>query len=235
MTQEYDEFAHDDIQPEPVKPEMRFLDLTDPQYLFHKNITDFTYRDVDQKLGSKSDPDRHLAQLVQLEVQMIAPFEIAALCRQYAYMWRKEKNPHCADLIAMACQQYNFVPPPSVVKVLAEAATARVEGFPAGTAKRLRIENAKHQALRLMANLIYSGDTQEAAGSKAAQWHHDNFPDLKLKAGTLDQYYRKEYRETGVEGWLFELWNRCPEIKEQWKAIKDELPFADITLIGSRR
>ncbi|GGY82011.1 hypothetical protein [Marinobacter zhanjiangensis] len=233
MSNEYDEFAHP--EPEPVKPEMRFLNLTDPTYLLNKNITDGAYRDIPEKLGKKGDPDIHLAQLVQLEVQMIAPFEIAALCRQYAYMWRKEKNPHCVDLIAMACQQYNFVPPPSVVKVLAEAATLRIEGHPAGTAKRLLAENAKHQAMRLMANLIHSGDTQETAGSKAAQWHHDNFPGLKLKAGTLDQYYRKEYRETGVEGWLFELWSKCPEIKAQWKAIKDKLPLADIDLIGFRR
>lgn len=230
-----DEFTSHHPDPEPVKPEMRFLDLTDPLYLQQKSIIDGTHCEIPKRLGMY-DPDIHIAELIRFEVGLIAPFEIAILCRHYAYMWCKEKNPHCLDLLAMACEQFNFVPPPSVTKLLAEAATLRIDGYPSGTANKLLNENAKHQALRLMANLIYSGATLKTAASKAAQWHHDTFPDLKQqKASSLEVYYVKEYRKLGIEKWLFEARDARPEINDQWSSILNQLPLAKYELEGVRR
>ena len=118
----------------------------------------------------------------------------------------------------------------------------RVNGDPAGTPDKLKNENAERQALVLMANLIYAGDSLLVASRKAAQWRHDTFPELKRKkASTLEAYYAEKMRRAGVEHELFSNWRKNQDhrdeeqLDEQWQTIRELLQPADDDLTGVRR
>lgn len=219
---------------------LRILDTTEPGYI--ETLQSINYaRTIGQEIGTYKR-ETYLFELVTLEVSLLAPLEVARWCGNMAARWCTERNPHIADMLTLCCHNYGFAPPPSVLQVITEAASLRLTGAAAGTADKLQNDAARGQAMILMANLIYNGDSLKDAASKAARWHRDNFPELKrLKASTLETYYVREFRRSGTEADLFKGWDRMKPMREfegqpgAWRALSDSLPLADSELTGTRR
>jgi hypothetical protein len=186
--------------------------------------------------------DRHTARCVRDEMGLFASLEFALFCQSHVYAWRKEKNPYYIDLIMMGCKQFDIMPPPALLAVIAETATARFDGDPSGTAAKVMNDNFRGQAITLMLNLIYAGDKLGTAASKAAQWYSTTFPSAKrLKASHLERLYSDQYRKTGIEKEHFSEWDIQSERRENeglpqyWQKVREVLPMADDELAGNRR
>lgn len=219
---------------------MKQLDMSSPEYLEMIEIRER------MKAAAIShgfyDDDKETSKNVQEEMSFLAPFWFSLLSRQYVYQWRIEKNPYYIDVLMMGCKQLDIVPPPALLAVMAETASARVDGDPSGTADKVLNDNFRGQALRLMLNLIYAGDNLTTAASKAAQWHATAHPDAKqLKAGTLERYYSEHFRKTGEQQYYFDAWDRQIERREReglpkyWQKVREVLPLANDELTGNRR
>lgn len=219
---------------------MKQIDTNSREYLDCREALDNMER-IAKETGM-FDADMHAAKSIGEEMRLIAPLEFALFSRAKAYQWRKEKNPHYIDLIMMGCKQFDLVPPPALLAVMAETATARVDGDPSGTAAKILNDNFRGQALTLMLNLIYAGDSLSYSASKAAQWHKTTFSDAKqLKASSLERYYSDHLRKTGGEREYFSEWDMQSErrksegLPEYWQKVREVLPLADDELTGNRR
>lgn len=219
---------------------MKALDIEDPQFQFYLRNLEETH-EIAASIGA-SKPDNELAERVHLEVGFIAPIEVANYCQHMTLKWLKEKNPYIADLLISACNRNGIMPTPSLMTVLSQAAEMRLNGEPAGTPDKLKNESAQQQALTLMANLIFAGDSLREASRKAARWHRNNFSKLKRqKASTLETYYTEKMRSPGIEDDLFDNWRRNLDLRDEqrlnklWQEIRQHLQPADDDLTGVRR
>lgn len=190
-----------------------------------------------------SNPATETLEIVELEMRYSGSDEIPCLgsnVAQLVYMWKTEGNAYYMDKVLLLCRRYGITPPPSVIAEVTAAAEKRYQhgtGALKTTSDRIEHDANKWQALLLMMNLIYNGEKQHRAGSKAAQYMRDVMKVKPIKASTLDKYYVEEIRASGIEAEYFEIWSRNfdDQNHEGWKQIIDVLPEAEKTLKGNRR
>lgn len=186
--------------------------------------------------------DRDLAldafELVRLEMQHAAGNTENALFLSLAladlvYKWKKEQNPYYMDKALMLCATCRVIPSPALLEAITEAAAKRYRGGQyvlKATAGSIEREAHKQHAFLVMMNLIFFGaETLERAASKASQWMKDVKKVKPIKASTLDKYYVKEIRKTGIEKKRFDAWRRFEygdEVRQQWAQIISLMPEA---------
>jgi hypothetical protein len=215
-------------------------------------------------LGDPVSEDMKAFELVSLEMKFRANFPLAMFAANAVQQWIVTRNPFHIDRAVVACAEAGVEPSPALLKEIAEVAKRRLNSdIGAGTPEKLALEAAKHATLTLIANLIHSGETLEAACSKGAVWRKASYPDLKpLKASTLEKYYVDEWRSEQSDGFTKEQcmfdgrqkriatpcgdiidaklsngWNALKDMaaKERWKQIAHDMPEADNELKGERR
>lgn len=242
MIDEFNEH-HQPIEPEPplVASDLKRLDVSDPE--FQERLKALKHLEgISARLGT-AKPALQTAQRVMYELKHIAEPVLAMFCADHVYEWHQDKNPHHIDMVMMVCDENSIEPTPTIIKLAAKVAQARMTGDPAGKPDKLLKENIKRQVFRLMLNLIYAGETLKDAADKAAQWKRDNYPGTHdFKASTLDKEYTQRFRSVHPDGmtaeeFYFKAWDRySTELTTlHWAKIKNALPFADDDLLGVRR
>lgn len=133
----------------------------------------------------------------KLEARHALGWDEGDIVANLIYRWLTERNPYDIDLAVMYCHQHGLMPPPVLWHYVGEVATKRFNGeAPAGTPEKITREQIKTNALLLIANLIFYGDTLEAAASKAAAHYAEQCPSIKpYKASTLQREYVKHWRK----------------------------------------
>lgn len=190
-----------------------------------------------------SNPATETLEIVELEMRYSGSYEIPGLTPHVAelvYRWKMEGNAYYMDKVLLLCHRHGITLPPSVIAEVTAAAKKRYQGGTGAlktTADSIERDANKWQALLLMMNLIYHGEKQHRAGSKAAQYMVDVMKVKPIKASTLDKYYVREIRASGIEAEYFESWKRQfdDQHREGWEQIIDVLPEAGGTLKGTRR
>src|SRR5690554_2809119 len=170
--------------------------LDSEEYKRHREALERRH-EATRRYGLEADRAGEVWELVKLEVQFTAGWEAAMSLANLAHSWMTKRNPHYLDLALAYCHQNEIPPTPTLWRLLGELAEMRMNGDePPGEAKPILERQAKASTLMLMANLIYHGDTLEAAASKAASQHAKRHPGLKAyKASTLEKYYVDEWRK----------------------------------------
>ncbi|OQX18892.1 MAG: hypothetical protein BWK76_06335 [Desulfobulbaceae bacterium A2] len=151
------------------------------------------------------------------------------------YKWKKEQNPYYMDKALMICATWGVIPSPALLEAITEAAAKRYRGGQdvlKATAGSIEREAHKQHAFLVMMNLIFNGETLERAASKTSQWMKDTRKVKPIKASTLDKYYVKEIRKTGIEKKRFETWSRLvkeysDEERQQWAQNISLMPEAE--------
>lgn len=168
---------------------------------------------------------------------------LSNFCAQHVHGWFCDKNPHHIDLAFSTCMDYGVQPPPTLIKVMAEVAAARLNGQLSGTADRLLKDKIKARTFRIVLNLVHAGDTLQDATSKAVRWCREQYPDEKTpKASSLSKDYEKAFRKPDGSGrtqeqQYFASWDKwkTDEAKTFWAKARASMPLADSELTGARR
>jgi hypothetical protein len=126
--------------------------------------------------------------------------------------WRETKNPHFMDAATILCAKAGVPITPILQREITAAADARINDFPAGTAKKVGKEILLHNALWVMANLHHAGLSIPQASRKA-----QTFTDNVYTAETLERYYGERMRPKR-EASLRAQWSKhIPDHREQWQ------------------
>jgi hypothetical protein len=220
---------------------MRRLDINDPEYLKQLRELENVWR-ISASIRTV-DKDLQLSELVRLELGfLVSELRHAIDISELAYKWSRERNPYLVDLIVIVCNRLGIEPPPSLLRVITEAATLRFNGDPAGTSAQIKKESALSHTYNLMLNLIYHGATLADAASKAADWKKNWYGHLRqTKASTLQKNYQRIFIDTNRQQARFDIWNRHESIgaedegvREAWIKLAESLPKADADLTGVR-
>ncbi|WP_404375981.1 hypothetical protein [Vreelandella aquamarina] len=234
----------------------RQLDMLDEEWRIHEKL---------EKLTPERQAQKEYA-YAKLEARNALGWDEGDIVAGLIYRWLTERNPYHIDLAVMYCHQHGLMPPPVLWRYMGEVATKRFNGeAPAGTPAKITKEQTKTNAMILMANLIFYGDTIEAAASKAAAYY------VRHKASTLQKEYVKRWRKpykrsslhpdelkkaaatlgmevdlrdvpippANLEEEHFQRWREQgfipDEWREQWCQLREQLPEADPDLKGERR
>lgn len=246
-----DEFTHHDSEWKPQRPPyehkgLKRLDVKDPCYLEQAARLEHLEK-ISANLGM-SDKALEDVQRVRLEVSFVTAGNstLANFCAQHVHEWYVDatspKNPYHLDIVFTACAQHGVEPTPTIIRIMAEIAIARMSGDLSGTADKLLKANIRGQLFLIMLNLIHAGDTKKDAASKAAEWANRKFPDQKLyKASSLEKAYEKAFRTLSYDGqtqeqMYFESWDKwkTEEAKIFWQQARQNMPLAGPELTGAR-
>ncbi|RBP69597.1 hypothetical protein [Marinobacter nauticus] len=244
-----DEFNAHHVMPDPEDtlkgPELPLrLDLNNQYYQARVSQLD-KLKAIAERHNLPQRPGLDDAERVMVEITAASGGNsiLANFCADHVLKWYSDKNPHRIDLAFSTCLDYDVEPTPTLIKLMAKVATARLNGELSGTPDRLMKENIKGQAFRIILNLVHAGDTLQSATSKAAKWCRDNYPDQKTpKASSLSKDYEKAFRKPDGSGQTqeqryFASWDKwkTDEAKAFWGNAKDNMPLADSELTGARR
>lgn len=246
-----DEFTHHHSEWKPPHPPfehtgLKRLDVKDPRYLEQAAQLERLEK-ISAGLGRRNKALED-AQRVRLEVSFVTAGNstLANFCAQHVYEWyvdiKSRKNPYHLDMVFAACDEHGVEPTPTIIRIMAEIAIARLRGDLSGTADKLFKANIRGQLFRIMLNLIHAGDTKKDAASKAAEWANQKFPDQKLyKASSLEKAYEKAFRTAKNNGqtqeeMYFESWDKwqTEATKELWQKARKSMPLAGPELTGAR-
>lgn len=156
----------------------------------------------------------------------------------YVGSWKATRNPYYIDLAFMMLSSLGGQPTETMLQEDLAARTARFYGSPSGTAENIQNEGAEWAALLFMANLVIRGATCAEASRKAASFYSLRYPHLKRKkASTLEGYYSKRVRKSGLEQDLIRSMerDRQPDWDRQWQEISDAIPACPPDLVGNAR
>lgn len=246
-----DKFTHHHSEWKPPRPPyehkgLKRLDVKDTHYLKQAAQLERLEK-ISANLG-RNNKALEDAQRVQLEVSFVTAGNsaLADFCAQHVYQWyvdiNSPKNPYHLDMVFAACAEHGVEPTPTIIRIMAEIAIARMNGDLSGTADKLLKTNIRGQLFRIMLNLIHAGDTKKDAASKAAEWASRKFPDQKLyKASSLEKAYEKAFRTPDYSGqtqeqMYFESWDKwkTEEAKTFWQQARENMPLAGSELTGAR-
>lgn len=187
-----------------------------------------------------SNPVTEVYEIVQLEMHYSTNYDLAKAVAQLVAKWKETHNAYYMDKAFLLCHANGQHPSPAVIDEMTAAAKKRYQqgtGALKATSYSVDREANKWRALLLMMNLIFHGEKQARAGSKAAQYMVDVMGVKPIKASSLDKYYLAEIRASGIEDEYFESWRRRQDVPnhEGWKQIIELLPEAGEDLKGNRR
>lgn len=244
MTDEYDEFAHPELPPQPEPAplqasELKRLDVSSDY--FQARLREQAELERISAKVNHGRPDLTAATRVQTELKSATEkYELLPLvyfCSQHVYEWFIDKNPHHIDLVMMVCADHGIEPTPTIIKLASDVARARMTGELSGTPDKILKEHAKRQTFTLMMNLIFAGATLAEAADKAAQWWRNTYPDMDTgKASSLAKDYSRLYRPETEER-HFSLWREHlpDDRRDYWQKVRAILPLADAEILGVRR
>lgn len=154
---------------------------------------------IHEKLGGMT-PERKAQKehaYAKLEARHALGWDEGDTVANLIYRWLTERNPYHIDLAVMYCHQHGLMPTPALWRCAGDVATKRFNGeAPAGTPAKISREQIKTNALILMANLIFYGDSDEVAASKTAAHYAKRHPNIKpYMASTLQKEYVKRWRK----------------------------------------
>lgn len=176
-------------------------------------------------------------EMMHVNIERAKVLDIAA----HVKSWKETKNPHYIDLAMLMMSEAGCQPTETLATEGNVARLLRFNGSPAGTAASIKNESAEMQALHLMANLIYQGMTLWASAEKAASYYAIKYPSYKQKkASTLERFYTRKIRATGIERDFFHAWNKnmdgkASEYATYWQAFSDAIPPCPDDLKGNAR
>ena len=190
--------------------------------------------EIARELGIVNDA-QNARELVQLEMNHAANYDLACALGWMAYKWVRERNPYYMDFAVVRCTDAGVAPSQTLQRCITDAAMLRLEGAPSGTAEKIRRESAKWMAFVLMMNLRYHGEPLSRAASMAAQWMNDSLGKAN-KASSLEKLYQNEVKGPGIEAQYFASWSQYKEpLDPEWMQTIDALPEASPELKGERR
>lgn len=163
---------------------------------------------------------------------------LALVIAEHVAKWKETGNPYHMDFAFILLAQQGITEGTETMNIEAAAvASARFNGYPAGTAESIKNDIAESAALNFMVNLVIRGMSVADASRKATSFYAMRFPTQKRKkASTLEGYYSKLIRATGLESAMKTAHKTMPvEWDEQWKAIANAIPDCSDELMGSRR
>jgi hypothetical protein len=193
-----------------------------------------------EKIGLPSSEAEKVWGMLSLELEFsgkpLAELEGVAW---FARQWMETKNPHYIDAAFLACRKVGIAPPPTLLVLMEDVATARFAGLErGGTGKRIRDDSIHAEALRIVCGLHLAGASVEVAASKAARYIADQKLGKTYKASTLERDYSSNFRcsSPSLEDVMREAMERASdEHRQTWARLVSDLPEADDDLRGNRR
>lgn len=151
--------------------------------------------------------------------------------------WERTSNPFFIER-AFEHAVHAALPITATLSVeMVEAIKLRREGSKGSWGQVVRWE-WKPRAYLVMCNLIFHGSTLEDASAIASPWlERRSKTRLFLKASTLQKDYADDWRKTGIEADLHELWSAKNSQKERsdWVDFAKKAERATRQMIGTRR
>lgn len=196
------------------------------------------------EVGEPTPAKMQVYELVLLEMRFLAPFEVAKVVAIAAANWIESRDPYYIDHASEICYEFDVTPPNSLQIEISKVEKKRInDEIVTEKSKSIITKAATNSTLRVIANLIHSGDTLATACSKGATWRTQKYSSLRsVKASTLEVYYDKEWRTNKYRGITSEevhflRWdrNKSPEDKITWSRIREAIPEANQELKGERR
>lgn len=194
---------------------------------------------ISTELGRPPSEAKRLWDALRLEAPFYCPadkFLLGVSIAFHAKSWIETRNPFHIDAAVVLCDLARMEPLPSLAPLIRDVAAKRLNGeVGAGTAAKIRKENARGNALTLMTILCAAGASLEVAASKAARQLAERHGKALYKASSLDKSYTKTWRRMEADRrHYFATAEGAPALAE-WQRILPLLPDADENMIGERR
>ncbi|MGX7705528.1 hypothetical protein [Methylobacterium sp. Gmos1] len=222
--------------------------------------------EIGESVGESTPDYRKVYEKIVVELSAKTSFDISRGLAAMASNWVRTKDLYYTDEIIILMLDNKITDSPTLNEQVKHAIQLRREGRARADSYRSRAtEEAKQQALFVIANLISVGASLAVACRKAVVWHADTYPGLKpFRASTIEKCYVNEWRckiksphfisvykfldpvsgkikKTKIyrtrEQKIRMRWAlyRTAEDKELWKDILKKIPEPDNFQIGRRR
>lgn len=194
--------------------------------------TDFDFVEVFDTIRNEIDEILKRKEKVPEQVFLKAPLLFSQAV--------KTRNPFYADKAVGLCSLYQFNLTPTMQKIVAATAVARIGGSPSGTFGQIQRNGRNEAVATWMAHLVAAGNGIQEASEKAASLYEINFPKEKPKpASSISKFYEEHFRNLCVLGRpnqqvINEMHESDERLRLSWQLISRNTPRTELHK-GERR